>query len=220
MSDQHLRLSLLEVLYHEYQVSQQLGTFIAQVSRAYTVGTLEGLAERGSRITRRAAVLALGELADYSSNHPLGRALQDDDRGVRLTAEEALRSIWCRAGNYEQCQQLQLIVHSNSTRRYHESIARATALVHEAPDFAEAWNQRAIAWYGLGNYAESIGDCNQALELNPYHFGAASGIGQCYLQLGRPRLALESFRRALALNPNLEGVRANIASLERTLGKK
>jgi hypothetical protein len=39
------------------------------------------------------------------------------------------------------------------------------------------------------------------------------------LQLGRPRLALESFRRALALNPNLEGVRANITSLERTLKK-
>lgn len=220
MSDQNLRLSLLEVLYYEYQVSQQLRTFIAQVSHAYTVGTLEGLAERGSRITRRAAVLALGELADYTSNHPLGRALQDDDRGVRLAAEEALRSIWCRTGNDEQCQQLQFVVQNNSARRYHEAIARATALVHEAPDFAEAWNQRAIAWYGLGNYVESIADCNQALELNPYHFGAASGIGQCYLQLGRPRLALESFRRALALNPNLEGVRANIASLERTLGKK
>ena len=220
MSDQNLRLSLLEVLYHEYQVSQQLGTFIAQVSRAYTVGTLECLSERGSRLARRAAVLALGELAGYSSNHALGRALQDDDRGVRLTAEEALRSIWCRAGNDDQCRQLQQVVHANSARRFHEAIARATALIHESPNFAEAWNQRAIAWYGLGNYIESISDCNQSLEINPYHFGAASGIGQCYLQLGRPRLALESFRRALALNPNLEGVRANIASLERTLGKK
>jgi tetratricopeptide (TPR) repeat protein len=217
MSDQNLRLSLLEVLYHEYQVSQQLSTFVGQVSRAYTVGTLEALAERGSRITRRAAVVALGQLAGYSSNHSLGRALQDDDRGVRLAAEEALRAIWCRAGNEEQCKQLQLIVHGNSTRRFHEVIARATALIHEAPNFAEVWNQRAIAWYGLAKYAESISDCNQALEINPYHFGAASGIGQCYLQLGRPRLALESFRRALALNPNLEGVRANIASLERTL---
>ncbi|HWB08148.1 MAG TPA: tetratricopeptide repeat protein [Pirellulales bacterium] len=220
MSDQNLRLSLLEVLYHEYQVSQQLSTFIGQVSRAYTVGTLEALSERGSRITRRAAVVALGQLAGYSSNHPLGRALQDDDRGVRLAAEEALRSVWCRAGTEDQRFELQAVIEANSARRYHESIARATALIHAAPSFAEAWNQRAVAWYGLGNYPESIADCNQALEINPYHFGAASGIGQCYLQLGRPRLALESFRRALALNPNLEGVRANIASLERTLGKK
>jgi tetratricopeptide (TPR) repeat protein len=220
MSDPYLRLSLLEVLYHEYEVSRQLGTLVGQVSRAYTVGTLEALAERGSRTTRRAAVVVLGHLAGYSSNHTLGRALQDDDRGVRLAAEEALRGIWCRAGNEDQRKQLQAVISANTGRRYHEAIARATALIHEAPNFAEAWNQRAIAWYALGNYPESIADCNQALEINPYHFGAASGIGQCYLQAGRPRQALENFRRALALNPNLEGVRANIASLERTLGKK
>lgn len=220
MSDQNLRVSLLEVLYHEYQVSQQLSALVTQVSRAYTVGTLEALAERGSRVTRRAAVIVLGHLAGYTSNHTLGRALQDEDRGVRLAAEEALRAIWCRAGNEDQRRQLQIILGANTGRRYHEAIARSTALIHDAPDFAEAWNQRAIAWYGLGNYTESIADCNQALEINPYHFGAASGIGQCYLQSGRPRLALENFRRALALNPNLEGVRANVAALERTLGKK
>lgn len=220
MSDQNVRLSLLEVLYHEYQVSQQLATFVSQVSRAYTVGTLEALSERGPRIARRAAVLVLGHSAGYSSNHTLGRALQDDDRGVRLAAEEALRNVWCRAGTDEQRAQLKAVIAANSGRRYHEAVARATTLIHEAPHFAEAWNQRAIAWYGLGNYSESISDCNQALEINPYHFGAASGIGQCYLQSGRPRLALENFRRALALNPNLEGVRANIANLERTLGKK
>ncbi|HET6878590.1 MAG TPA: tetratricopeptide repeat protein [Pirellulales bacterium] len=220
MSDQNVRLSLLEVLYHEYQVSQQLGAFVGQVSRAYTVGTLEAMSERGPRIARRAAVLVLGHLAGYSSNHALGRALQDEDRGVRLAAEEALRGIWSRAGNEAQQAQLQLVVAANSARRYHEAVARANRLIQEAPSFAEAYNQRAIAWYGLGNYPESIADCNQALELNPYHFGAASGIGQCYLQAGRPRLALENFRRALALNPNLEGVRANIDNLERTLGKK
>lgn len=220
MNDQNLRLSLLEVLYHEYQLSQQLGTFVGQVSRAYTVGTLEAISERGSRMSRRAAVLVLGHLAGYSSNHALGRALQDDDRGVRLTAEEALRGIWCRAGTETQRKTLHQVIAANSARRYHEAVAAASALIDEAPAFAEAWNQRAIAWYGLGNYAESISDCNRALELNPYHFGAAAGIGQCYLQAGRPRRALENFRRALALNPNLEGVRANIANLERTLGKK
>ncbi|HVX10409.1 MAG TPA: tetratricopeptide repeat protein [Pirellulales bacterium] len=220
MSDQNVRLSLLEVLYYEYQVSQRLDALVAQASRAYTVGTLEALAERGVRAARRAAVLVLGEVAGYGSNHVLGRALQDDDRGVRLAAEDALRSIWCRAGTDDQRKQLDVVMAANTGRRYHEAIARSTALIHEAPHFAEAWNQRAIAWYGLGNYPESIADCNEALELNPYHFGAASGIGQCYLQSARPRLALENFRRALALNPNLEGVRANIANLERTLDKR
>jgi cytochrome c-type biogenesis protein CcmH/NrfG len=41
-------------------------------------------------------------------------------------------------------------------------------------------------------------------------------MGQCYLQLGDFDSALQSFRRALRLNPNLEGVRASVAYLERS----
>ncbi len=33
-------------------------------------------------------------------------------------------------------------------------------------------------------------------------------MGRAYLELGNPVSALESFRRALRLNPDLEGVRA------------
>jgi tetratricopeptide (TPR) repeat protein len=100
------------------------------------------------------------------------------------------------------------------------AIARAAELLDDAPWFAEAWNQRAIGYYGCGLFHESIADCHQALDINPYHYGAAAGIGQCYLQLGRPRLALECFRRALRLNPNLEGIRAHVTALERASGKK
>lgn len=32
----------------------------------------------------------------------------------------------------------------------------------------------------LQRYNESIADCKVTLELNPYHFGAASGMGMCY----------------------------------------
>ncbi|HEV3024188.1 MAG TPA: tetratricopeptide repeat protein, partial [Pirellulales bacterium] len=161
----------------------------------------------------------LGSLADYESNAVLGRALNDDDRGVRMLAESGLRSLWCRWGDEGQRQRLGLAIRANVARRHHEAIVRATELIVEAPSFAEAWNQRAIAYFATGRCAESIDDCKQTLEVNPYHFGAAAGMGQCYLQLGRPRLALESLRRALLLNPDLAGVRANVVALERSLGK-
>jgi len=44
-----------------------------------------------------------------------------------------------------------------------------------------------------------------------------AGLGQCYLQLGNQLWALESFRRALELNPDLEGIRAQVNALERRL---
>ena len=220
MSDDSPRTPLVERFYQQYVEQQHSATFIMQISATYLPGTLERLAKCGSRATRRGAVLALGLVGGFESNAALGAALHDADRGVRTFAENALRSVWRRLGTQEQQQTLAAAIRANGARQYPSAIARCGELLAAAPWFAEAWNQRAIAYYGCGLFPESIADCHQALELNPYHFGAAAGIGQCYVQLGSPQLALESFRRALKLNPNLEGVRAHIAALERMTGKK
>jgi cytochrome c-type biogenesis protein CcmH/NrfG len=42
-------------------------------------------------------------------------------------------------------------------------------------------------------------------------------MGHAYLRLKNRVSALESFRRALRLNPNLEDVRAQVARLARTI---
>lgn len=92
--------------------------------------------------------------------------------------------------------------------------------MESAPWFAEAWNQRAVARFALERYAEAIRDCNEALELNPYHFAAASGMGYAYLRLHNPSSALQCFRRAIGLNPSLERVRAEIQRLTRIIEKE
>jgi len=51
--------------------------------------------------------------------------------------------------------------------------------------------------------------------LNPYHYVAATSMGRAYVELGNPVSALECFRRALRLNPDLEGVRLQVARLSR-----
>ncbi len=56
------------------------------------------------------------------------------------------------------------------------------------------------------------------LELNKLHFGAASGLGRCYLRLRLPEPALKAFRTAYAINPHLEGVEDAIRDLESVLG--
>jgi tetratricopeptide (TPR) repeat protein len=83
------------------------------------------------------------------------------------------------------------------------------------PDFAEAYNQRAIAHYLQEEFQFSIADCWRAAERMPCHFGAWAGMGHCYAHLGQREEALESYQRALEINPHLDCVRQAVAELRR-----
>ncbi|MBC8874058.1 MAG: tetratricopeptide repeat protein [Planctomycetes bacterium] len=211
------RFPLLDRLYLHYLEDEDSAAFIVRVSRHYMTSTLERLAEYGEEMARRGAVLALGFLASYESNPVLGRALKDRDRVVRILAENAIREMWYRAGSESQRQQLAIIIRLNDSYRFEEAVEQSTDLIEQAPGFAEAWNQRAIAHYRLRHFEDAANDCQQTLELNPYHFGAAVGMAHCYLELGEGFAALECFRRAIDLNPNLEAVKGQIEYLEREL---
>lgn len=219
MSGSPLRLPLLDFVYQQFLDDHDTAAFIRKVSTRYGCATLERLLASSSRSCRRAAALALGYLGNYDVNASLGKALRDGDRGVRTLAENAVRAVWCRAGTPQQQKLLEQVIRDNVERRHERAYVRATELVDLAPWFAEAWNQRAISQYGLGRYSESIADCRRALEINPYHFGSAAGMGQCFLNMGETDDALECFRRALRLNPELEGIRAAVLNIDRARRK-
>jgi tetratricopeptide (TPR) repeat protein len=101
-----------------------------------------------------------------------------------------------------------------------EALPSFDALLKKAPSFAEAYNQRAILYFRMEDYPKSIADCETVLKLNPWHFGAQSGMAQCYLKQHKPKAALKAFRNALRLNPNLEGVEETIRTLEEVLGEE
>jgi tetratricopeptide (TPR) repeat protein len=108
----------------------------------------------------------------------------------------------------------------NVSALYEECLEAVKEFIEEAPWFAEAWNQQAIARFALEQFEDSANDCHQTLELNPYHFPAVVGMAHSYLEMEDPFAALDCFRRALALNPDLEEVRVQISYLERTLEGK
>ena len=184
------------------------------------MGTLERLAGHPRREIRRAAVLALGSLGDYDVNPTLGAALLDQDRTVRILAENGIRQIWVRAAGGRDRMLLETIIRLNAARQFEKALRMAGELIARLPSYAEAWNQRAYAHHALGHYDQSLRDCQEALEINPYHFIAAVGMGRAYLELGNALGALESFRRALRLHPDLEGVRAQAARLAKMVEGK
>ena len=94
------------------------------------------------------------------------------------------------------------------------AIEHLTALTDHAPEFAEGWNARATAYFQAGQYGPSVADIQRVLAMNPRHFGALAGFGAILEELGRPDQALEVYRAALAIHPNLDGVRQAVERLE------
>jgi tetratricopeptide (TPR) repeat protein len=93
-------------------------------------------------------------------------------------------------------------------------------LVEIHPGYAEGWNQRAIVRYLRGDVTGSLADIDRALELEPRHFGALSGRGQCYMPLERYREALLAFEEALSINPWIESVRTQVQMLRGYIGQE
>jgi Tfp pilus assembly protein PilF len=67
----------------------------------------------------------------------------------------------------------------------------------------------------IGNYDTSLADIEKVLELEPRHFGALSGRGMIYQRQGKWGAALDAYREALKMNPNMAGVRNAVQELEK-----
>lgn len=81
------------------------------------------------------------------------------------------------------------------------------------PDWAEAWNRRATAFFLMEDPAAAMADMRQVLAREPRHFNALAGLGHIYEASGDKRRALESYRKALALHPHLEAVKTLVDRL-------
>jgi tetratricopeptide (TPR) repeat protein len=220
MTDDLNQSPMIDQLYQKYLHNEDSASFVSKVCENYTLGTLERLARFGRRISRRASVLAIGFIGDYNSNDILGYSLHDKDRAVRLLADHGIRLVWFRIEDLAAREKLQTIYRLNQCHQFGEAIIAADELIAIDDNIAEVWNQRGISNYALENYYECCGDCWRALELNPYQFSAALGLGHCHMQMNEVADALDCFRVAIDINPDLENVRAQINHLQRILEGK
>jgi len=190
--------------------------FIVDIADHYSEATLLRLAQYGNVVERRAALMALGLTGSFECNRVFAKALADEDRGVRMLAEDSIHEIWARAGNARQQHQLLQVKRWNQGGHFEKAAEFTTEMCHVAPEFAEAWNQLGIAQFFLEQLEESIQSCWRALAVNPFHFEAALGMGHAYLELDEPLSALEFYQQAIELNPNLESIRLQVARMQRS----
>jgi len=174
-------------------------------------------ADAAARADAVAWIAEFGTLADQPL---LVRRLRDDDPLVRDYAEQALWLLWTRSGDAAIDKLMAAGIEQMQAGRHAEAIATFGEIIRRKPAFAEGWNKRATAYFLAGDYQHSLADCDQVLKRNPQHFGALSGYGQIYLRLEQYEKAIEYWRRALRVNPNMQGVEMNIQQVEELLREK
>jgi len=89
----------------------------------------------------------------------------------------------------------------NGLERFDEALQSCDRAIALKPDYAEAFNNRAIALLKLRRFAEALRSCDRAIALKPDCAEALSNRGFVLTQLRRFPEALESCDRAIALRP-------------------
>ena len=183
----------------------------------YSQETLIESLENRKPLTCRAAAYALGEIANEDAIPSLVAALTHEDPGTRANAEQALWSIWFRSDDESVSAMMQKGTNHIKKQQYGEAIQVFSEVIRIAANFAEGYNQRAIAYFMSDELSKSIEDCKKTVELSPFHFGALAGMGQCYLKLGDLAAAMDAFQRALEINPNLYAIERIILEIQSML---
>ncbi len=162
----------------------------------------------------------LGRTGLMSGVPVLVQALRDPDAVVRALAEQSLWQVWGRSGDPEVDALFQQGLEQMQGRGIDAAIQTFSEVIRRKPEFAEGWNKRATLYYMRGDFDKSLADCDEVIKRNPVHFGALSGYGLIYLQLGQPERALQYFERALAVDPNLDQIQAAVEALRGALSRQ
>ncbi len=139
--------------------------------------------------------------------------LADPETADWERVEEQLLDAWSRSGSTAMDLLLERGRDALDAEDYTAAIEHFTALTDHAPQFAEAWNMRATAFFLIDEYGLSIEDIGRTLALNPNHFGALSGLGVILEELGEDEHALVAYRTAFEINPHRENLSEAIERL-------
>jgi tetratricopeptide (TPR) repeat protein len=163
------------------------------------------------------AATCLGLIGHNPSAPAIAELLHHDDPAVVSAAENALWSIWLRAGGPMAQAVLSRIAGSISGGETENIVPMLTELIRAYPGYAEAYHQRSQAHYLQNSYHLAFRDARRAFQINPLHFGALANQAHALVGLGQLPEALKIYRQVLRLHPTMPAIREAIGHIRRRL---
>jgi len=136
------------------------------------------------------------------------------DTETATLAEKNIWALWMASDSPTAEVLMQQSIKAMNVGAFEPALSILNRLIGADPDFAEAWNKRATLYFMMGRFPESLADIERVLDLEPRHFGALAGRGMIYRTQEKYGDALDAFGQALAINPNMPGVKDAISEIE------
>jgi len=141
-------------------------------------------------------------------------ASRTDEESANLVAEE-IWAIWLDSGSAS----VNLVLRRGSDAAAKGRPKQARIFYNHtldlAPDFAEGWARSARLALEQKDYNRALNEAIQALSLEPRQFYALWTMGNVFEALGRQDEALEAYREANRLYPELKAVKDRLGALEK-----
>jgi len=125
------------------------------------------------------------------------------DADTAKILEKRIWRIWLIPDDAALARRMAQVVAARQRMSLSIALGILNGVVHDYPDYAEGWNQRATVFYLLHDFRHALADIDKALQFEPRHFGALSGRALIHLQQHQRAAALKDMRAALALHPFL-----------------
>ncbi|GHE00770.1 hypothetical protein U879_14395 [Defluviimonas sp. 20V17] len=143
------------------------------------------------------------------------KELKSSDPSIWRKAQSDLLRAWSSSGSSAMDLLLERGRKALGADNTDAAIDHLTALIDHAPDFAEGYNMRAMAYYEAGLFGPALADLGHALQLNPHQFGALAGLGMILEDSGFDKKALAAYKASAAIDPHQPSVNQAIARLTR-----
>lgn len=143
-------------------------------------------------------------------------AKADDEDQAELVAEE-IWAIWLESGSAS----VNFILRRGTAAQKQGKKDLARRLYDQTtlllPDYAEGWARSSRLALEEEDLSRALTESAKALTLEPRHFFALWTIGNVFEQLGRGEEAIEAYREAHKLHPQLKAVKDRLDALESQL---
>lgn len=127
--------------------------------------------------------------------------------------QDAIEQLWLQSGSPSIDILMQRGLDAFNEKKYDRAFYYFNEVVILDPAYSEGWHKRATVYYVQDNFSRALADLEHVLRIEPRQFLAMGGLALMLEELGDKKGALEVFRRALAVNPWLDGALQNERSL-------